>query len=77
MPQLSLCQIVLVLCTVGVVITWVAVDKSVQHYCVEGHSPIGWRWVEGMILPFAPVVERISSCLIGIEVERNLVGVIS
>ena len=76
MPQLGLGQVVLVLGAVGVIVGWVAVDKAVEHDRVEGHPPVGGRWVEAMFLPFARVVEGIGGSNIGVEIPGELLRVI-
>ncbi len=51
MPQLSLSDIMLKLCTIRVVIRRIAIGEPIQHDGITGHPPVGGRGVEGMVLP--------------------------
>ena len=77
MAQLSLGKIVLVLCTVGVVVGGISIGKTVEHEGVHGHSPIGGRRIEGMVVPCSPVVEGIGSGFISIKIIQYLLCIIA
>ena len=67
----------LVLCAVGVVVGGVSVSKAIQHEGIHGHSPVGGRRVEGMILPCSPVVEGIGSGFISIKIIQHLLRIVT
>ncbi len=77
MTKLGLGKVVLELSTICVVIGRVAIDETIKHDCIERHTPIGRRRIEGMVLPFPRVVEGIDSSDIGVEVEGHLLCIIS
>ena len=77
MAQLSLGKIVLVLCAVGVVIGGISVGKAIQHEGVHGHSPVGGRRVEGMVLPYPPIVEGIRGGFISIKIIQHLLWIVA
>ena len=71
MTQLGLGKIVLIVCPIGVVVGGVSIGEAIQHEGVHGHSPIRGRRVEGVVLPYSPVVEWIRGCLISIKIIQR------
>lgn len=76
MSQLRLGKVVLVLGSVCIIIGRISINEAIQHDGVEWHPPIGRGWLEDMVLPFTPVVKGIGSCLIGVEVESDLLCIV-
>ena len=64
-------------CIIGFIVSGVAVDISVNGDDIKRKSPIGWRGVIGVIVPFTPVIDRFSGGFVFIEVIPDLLGVIS
>lgn len=77
MTQLRRHDILLKNSAIGVIIGRVGVHKSVQKECVEWKSPILRRRMEVVVLPFTPIVERMYSILLLIEIVVDKLWIIS
>ncbi len=77
MAQLGLGKIMLVLCAVGVVVGGISIGKAIQHEGVHGHSPVRGRRVEGVVLPYSPVVEGVGSGFISIKIIQQFLWIIA
>jgi len=48
------------------------IDETINEERVHRHPPIRWGRVVNMIVPFSPVVEGISGCLVLVQVVSDV-----
>ncbi len=77
MAELGLSQVMFELCPICIIVSGVPVDESIEQDRIKGQSPIWWRRIERMILPFSPVVYGSISCLISINIVCDLRRIIT